>query len=154
MEVEIRDATWKDVDHVLANLREADMRELNLASGFKPFRAIAQTMSAAPVKAGLVDGKPVCLFGVVPFSISGGGCPWMVGTDGIESIPRTFVRESRKIVQGWRREFPYLENWVHDENEVSKRWLRWLGFALGEPEPFGPYNAPFRRFVLMGVQDV
>jgi len=44
--------------------------------------------------------------------------------------------------------YPRLVNHVDERNEASKRWLSWLGFELGEPEPHGPFGIPFRPFRL------
>jgi GNAT superfamily N-acetyltransferase len=35
---------------------------------------------------------------------------------------------------------------VHAEYAEAIRWLRWLGFAIGPPQPRGPHGAPFRPF--------
>jgi hypothetical protein len=97
---------------------------------------------------GLVDGQPVAMFGVVPASIlSGIGAPWMVGAVDLEQHQFWFAKSSRPCVQRMQREFNVLANWVDNRNTLSKRWLRWLGFHVGQPQPFGSGGEPFCPFV-------
>ena len=42
--------------------------------------------------------------------------------------------------------YSYPHNRVHAGNDAAIRWLGWLGFALGAPEPDGPFAQPFIHF--------
>ena len=42
--------------------------------------------------------------------------------------------------------YTWLVNWVDDRNTCAIRWLKWMGFTIHEPEPYGVANLPFRRF--------
>lgn len=87
------------------------------------------------------------MFGVAPASLVGGlGVPWMIGTDAIERYQFTFLRHCRPCVDQMRLLYDTLVNWVDDRNVVAQRWLRWLGFHVEQPEPYGPDGIPFRRF--------
>ena len=44
------------------------------------------------------------------------------------------------------REFPVLRNVVDARNTVSIRWLVWLGFTIGTPQPMGVRGLPFIPF--------
>ncbi len=102
------------------------------------------------VYAGLIDGVPVCMFGVAAYSIlSSKGIPWMVGSTGLRSASaqKELVRLSLPIVEFMQDQFPeMLFNLVDDRNTAAKRWLRWLGFTLLEPITHGPDSLPFRPF--------
>ena len=41
---------------------------------------------------------------------------------------------------------PVLRNVVDARNTVSIRWLEWLGFTLGTPQPMGVCGLPFIPF--------
>jgi hypothetical protein len=43
--------------------------------------------------------------------------------------------------------YPHLENYVDVRNELSIKWLRWLGFQFDpQPIPYGVWEMPFFRF--------
>jgi hypothetical protein len=43
-------------------------------------------------------------------------------------------------------DYPVLRNYVDQRNTVSIRWLRWLGFRMGEPAVMGAARVPFVPF--------
>lgn len=97
--------------------------------------------------AGLADGQLVCLFGVVPLSLVGvTGVPWLLGSDAVCSYSRQFLRRNRAYVALMLREYPLLANVVDARNDVSIRWLGWLGFTFGRPQPMGARGLPFIPF--------
>ena len=95
----------------------------------------------------LVDGLPVCAFGVAPFALlSPKAVPWMLGSEELRRHALPFLKGSRVVVDQWRGEFEGLENYVDARNVCSKRWLKWLGFTLEDAAPFGPEGMPFHKF--------
>lgn len=95
----------------------------------------------------LVDGQPEVMFGVADLNIlTGTGAPWLLGTDAVERHFRQFLRQSLQWRERLSAEYEVLMNFVHDENEVSKRWLSWLGFTLSDPFPMGKSGEAFRLF--------
>jgi hypothetical protein len=49
-------------------------------------------------------------------------------------------------VDGWREKYGPLINFVHTDNEKSIRWLRWIGFTIAAPVPFGIKQHLFHPF--------
>lgn len=139
------------LDHAIAmapRMREADRQEIWASSRQAPEESLRQAVMASrrPL-AGLMDGEVACLLGVVPQStLSGTGAAWMLGTDLIERHPLVFLRHSRPVLAEIGRGFSYLHNWVDARNVVAIRWLRWLGFTLHEPAPYGALGLPFHHF--------
>ena len=136
------------IDHVAAHLRPDDAREIWAASRSTGHRAITRGVATAVrCWAGLVDGEPVAIAGVSPQSLVGGvGVPWMLATPGLERVERPFLRLSRPVVEAMQEVCPQLVNYVDNRNERAQRWLRWLGFTLDEPAPYGVDRLLFRRF--------
>jgi hypothetical protein len=102
---------------------------------------------------GLVDGVPVLMFGATPYSIlAGQGVAWMVGSTDLDQlrVQKALLRKSREGLDILQRQFPLLFNHVDERNESAKRWLAWLGFSFGEPEPIGPDARLFRSFWRQG----
>lgn len=153
MKAEIRFATAEDIPAIAARMRAADRNEIEASHGHTPEQALTSSLQHSTAAwTGLIDGEPVCMFGVGPISIlAGRGAPWMLGTDQIERWPRTFLRRCRPCVEAMLAVYPYLENYVDDRNEKSKQWLRWLGFRVSA-EPVTLRNgAVFRHFEKQGA---
>jgi len=140
-----------EFDHVLAiggALREADRAEVWASGRYLPVEAVLQGYRASThVWTGLIGDEPICMFGVAPVSLLGAaGRPWMLGTDGVERHQVAFLRRCRPCVAAMRSVYDSLENWVDERNAAAHRWLRWLGFRLEDPQPWGVDGELFRRF--------
>jgi len=144
--VEIRPATVADAQALV--LRRADLEEIEALTGRDPRDVLVESVErSASAWAGLADGELVCLFGVVPMTLVGvTGVPWLLGSDAVCAYSRPFLRRNRSYVREMLREFPVLTNVVDARNAVSIRWLRWLGFRMGQPTPMGVRGLPFIPF--------
>ncbi len=133
---------------LVAGLREIDRRELYMLSRLQPADAFALTVGLAVAAwTAIDDGRVVCVFGINRRSmLSSVGVPWLVGTDEVALHGREFARKSRGYFSLFERAFPQMENFVLEENAVTVRWLKWLGFDMDEPERGGFARAPFIRF--------
>lgn len=156
MRAEIREATADDIPALAAAMRQADREEVDAAHGHTAEEALAASLAGSTrAWTGLVDGEPVCMFGVGPISVlAGRGAPWMLGTDRLERCPRTFLRRSRTCVAAMLAVYPWLENYVAEKNTVSIAWLRWLGFTLAEEPVTLPNGSQFRHFEMKGAVNV
>lgn len=139
------------MEHVLAiaeNMRKADVDEVSASTGEAVLPALRRSYKAS-VKCwtAVNQDRPVVIFGVAPFSIlTGKGCPWMLATDEIEDIAIPFIRQSRRYVDEMQRSFPVLINRVDARNEVSIKWLKWLGFDVQPAVNSGLNGEPFHPF--------
>lgn len=143
---EIVHATHDYISHVAAHMRQADIDEL-AACGTTPEAALLYGFyNGAECYAGLIDGEPICIFGITLESDDGNAIPWLMGTDGIDKNRKVFMRESRLLFTAFCAKYRYMRNWIDVRNVKSITWLKWLGFQVGDPEPYGPYGLPFRAF--------
>ncbi|WP_428659501.1 hypothetical protein [Reyranella sp.] len=151
--VEIRPATVADARMLV--LRAADREEVEALTGRDPREAlVASVERSASAWAGRADGELVCLFGVVPMSLVGVvGVPWLLGSDAVARYGRPFLRRNRVYLREMLRVFPVLRNVVDARNAVSIRWLRWLGFTLGTPQPMGVRGLPFIPFEMLAQSE-
>jgi GNAT superfamily N-acetyltransferase len=136
------------LDHARAiRLRRGDARELD-ALGVDRLRAFELSMARSLwADAYLIDGEVAALVGLAVDSLLGGiGAPWLLTGRPVDRHRKLFLQETRRGVARMRAEFPRLANHVHAEYGEAIRWLRWLGFAIGPPQPRGSHGAPFRRF--------
>ena len=148
--VNIRNAIIDDVYSLSKRLRKQDEDEVMALVGLDNETALlASFCHSDRVFVGEVDGKIICMFGVSKDS-NGNGCPWLLGSDEVEKLPITFVRNSRKYIQQFINEYGYLENYVDIRNSLSIKWLKWLGFKIDEPQTLGVEQRLFSRFSLGG----
>lgn len=146
MTIEILPATLDHAAFVAAHLRASDRREAEALSP-ESFETLARRSVTCAVEAwcGLVDGEPVCLFGVGLRNMLGAAEPFFIATDALERHPVAFLRRCRPYVADWLQRFGVLEQWVDARNEASLRWMRWLGFRVEPAAPHGLYGNLFNR---------
>lgn len=146
--IEIVPAKAIHIREIARRMRKADRDEVFAASGKSPIQALTFTLRrSAQAWTALVDGKPEVMFGVVDLNIlAGSGAPWLLGTDAVETHYVAFLRNSVRFRSQLLARYAVLKNFVDDRNKVSIRWLKWLGFSLGEPFDWNGYD--FRLFEL------
>ena len=102
----------------------------------------------------LLDGEVAALWGVAP----GGrgsilarppvGIVWAMTADSLARHRRLAARVSRQAVAELLELYPALVNWVDARYRSALRWVRWLGFEVGEAQPLGVAGLPFHPIVL------
>jgi len=138
----IKQAQQADIDYVCANMRQADRAEI-WASHRRTPEAVAVACKDANPYVVTVNGVPCIIFGCSGPAET--GTPWLLATDLIQTIGVRFIRGSRPIVDQWLAKYLVLENFVHADNELSIKWLKWLNFEFKETVIVN--NEPFIRFV-------
>jgi len=76
------------------------------------------------------------------------GVPWMLGSDELtERLKEVrFARACRRYVAIISEQFDALQNYVDAGDTDTVKWLKWCGFTVDPPVPYGPDGLPFRRF--------
>jgi len=149
MKVEVVPAHAGHIHHLAVNMRADDRREIWAAGCMLPRESLEMSLERSRIAwTGLVDGVPVCMFGVAAeVGILPVGRPWLLGTDDIEKHQRAFLRRNRQKVAEMLSMYPLLVNYVDARNKASIKWLQWLGFTVDENTiPVGVNQVPFRRF--------
>jgi len=114
-------------------MRADDVTEC-AAMGHAPKQALRDGLIASTLSfTALVDGRPEAMFGlVVTSALNGEGTPWMLGTDAIYDHPRAMLRWGPRFVAAMLDSTPALSNLVVVDNVRATRFLRRLGFSIGE----------------------
>lgn len=87
------------------------------------------------------------VFGIVrPSLLSTKGLVWLIGAPEVEDAGLAILKVSRRFVREMAKGFDFIENWVDARNTVSINWLRWCGFTVEEPKPYGVAQLPFHHF--------
>ena len=145
--IEIVPATMEHARHIA--LRPGDLREIEVLGLTMPEAFEISTRRDVWSETYLIDGEVAAMVGLAANSILGGwGSPWLVTGRPVDRHAKLFLRETRAGVERMKAAFPRLSNYVHAEYTQTVRWLRWLGFSIGTPEPRGPFDAPFCLFSL------
>lgn len=128
--------TARDIVHVAKNMRRSDTNEIWQMGRKSPLVALMQSIKATERSwiAKTPDGEPFAIFGTVTPVLGDVGVPWMLGTDRVEEQRRALVRVTKDYCRSTLTLFPTLRNYVLDENEASKRYLKCVGFKMGPPE--------------------
>lgn len=152
MTVRIIRPTEDHIDSIAPRMRTADVDELRASSGRSPHDALRYSVARSEIAYTVeFNGVPETMFGCGTVDVLGRvGAPWLLGTDAVEHNYRHFLRGSIFWLRKMRQDYALLRNAVDDRNEVSKRWLAWLGFSLGETVPMGYERLPFRIFEMKG----
>lgn len=145
---EVRPATDELLAEVASRPRSADVEELWAAGRLTPLEAVQMGQRFGEAYIGMVDGEPVCAFGVTPISaLSGLGAPWMVGSTALDAHFRGFLRGCGPVVRAMLSQWPRLVNYVDARNLRAVKWLKWLGFIILPPVPYGHDGLPFHPFI-------
>ncbi len=143
--IEIVPATRAHAEQI--ELRPGDLREIEVLGLTMAEAFDISTRRALWAHAYLIDGEVAALVGLSVDSLIGGvASPWLVTGKPVDQHKKLFLRETRDGVEKMRLLFPVLRNYVHAEYTETIRWLKWLGFNIGEPKPMGPHGAPFCLF--------
>lgn len=127
------------------NLKELDKIEVDIAYDSK--EAFLDDLSVCDwAKCVVVEERPVMMFGVAPSEFPNVGVPWMLHSE-IEPIKKDFIKKCRYFVDQMQNNYEQLVNFVHNDNKVAQRWLRFCGFYLGKDpiEIKGHLLIPFHR---------
>ena len=144
--IEMRTATAEDISAVRANVRAENLAELEVV-GLGLDEVLDWSLNNSwEALCGVIDGEPVCLFGVECTEDPEIGCPWMVGSNAIDRHRVAFLRASKAKVDQWNTHWPVLMNWVDARNVRGLRWLRFLGFEIQEAIPMGESGLEFHLF--------
>ena len=149
MEYEVRTCTAKDIKALRGKLREEDKTELRRMYGLEEphLGVINAYRRSTETYVGLIDGEVAVVWGVwAPGVFSDNAYAWLLGTEVIERSPVIVARHTRRELRKLMRRYPYLENWVDNDNTFSKKWLQWLGFTIEKPEPMGCSGELFCHF--------
>lgn len=128
-------------------VREADRQEVWASSQKEPEEALVESFNLATNAWTMKHGDDiVCIFGITPISLLDDQMiVWLLSSVHVEKYSMPFLRACRSFLKVLMAKYNSMENFVDARYKESVRWLKWLGFDVSEPEPFGKLNMPFHR---------
>ena len=151
--VGIRDYQDSDLEYLSRWMRERDRLEVWASCRMEPEDAIKDSVRLSQyVKVVLFDGKPAVIFGVsdVQKNIAGNqiGVPWVLTTELVSKYPKTFLKLSQGLLPTLFNGYDILLNYVDVRYISAVRWIKSLGFWIGNPVPFGKEGEFFHPFAM------
>jgi len=147
----VRDAEIDDVFQLASNLREADIQEIWKSHHIKPRAALLGGFKESELCFTIErQEQPIAMLGVMPPQtlLGNSAIIWLLASPELEKVQRAFIKRSRYFIKGMLQRYSMLENWVDNENKKSIEWLKWCGFTLESPKPYGVEGKPFRYFYI------
>lgn len=134
-----------------ARLRPGDLAECQ-ATGLSPEEVILRSVRGSFCAWAAWDGdRPLAAWGAqAPMLFGGVAYPWLLTGPEVVNHKRLFLRLNRSFVVRLTQTHPRLEVFVLASYDTAVRWLRWLGFSIGETIPIGPDGTLFRRATIGG----
>lgn len=143
---DVVDAEYAHIEQIASIARQADIDECWAQVGLPIRDGLRMTLDQSTcARVGRADGVPGVVFGAIDHGVHGGQL-WMVGTTLIEKHQRGFLENSRREIEEYRIIYNMLWNYVDVRNLRAIRWLKWLGFTIGERVLYGPFLKPFYLF--------
>lgn len=135
----------KDVDELVRSMRAEDQAEC-IACGYAPAEGLAMAIreSAGHVFALVIDYQVVAIYGVVPVR-DGVGSVWALTSAAVNRHRKTFWKTSRAVLELLTNDWPFLFAAVDARYTAAVRWLKRLGFILGEPFLMPGSAVPFHH---------
>lgn len=143
-----------DIPVLADTMRPEDVAEVRAQSGSTPREALLFCFFKSKPCMTMVGrrGNVVGMWGVVPFDDMSGRI-WMLGAQAMlddASDKRTFLRQSKLILEELHAVYPVLFNHVDARNKVHIKWLQWMGFTFIQEHPnYGAEGRPFFEFCRM-----
>jgi len=138
-------------ESVAERLRFNDRREC-MIYGLEPLAALTEPF-AAPISRTYTikhDDESIAMCGVVEQDNKSARV-WMLGTGGVNTNFRQFLRGCREVIDILQGKYETLENFVPVDHHETIMWLSWCGFVFDE-ELYEINGHTMMRFVRCTVQ--
>ena len=148
MSVKFEAPTEESIQFIADNMRDEDVTEVWATARHNPREAIDISIKCSHYASVVtINGTPMVILGLSVHNVlTGSGAPWLLGTHQALGHKRKFLSETHQVVDAMLNICPNLHNFVYAENKISIRWLKWMGFSIGDPIPYGPAGELFHPF--------
>ncbi|QDP62657.1 MAG: putative scaffold protein [Prokaryotic dsDNA virus sp.] len=152
MSLDIRPAEGVDIEIIAADMRPADLAEIEATGTVDPYLALSNAMELSMPSCFTMtaDDLPIAMFGISSVElIPDFGSIWLLGTEEIERHPTAFLRLCKSVLPRLMTPYDMVFNLMDVRNELHVKFVKWLGFTFIRERPFGPEGMPFYEFALI-----
>ena len=138
-------ATHDHVERIYPYMRKEDQIEI-ACMGHDPRQALLSGLESDDVTLTALDADdvPFAMFGVG--QIENQAYIWCLGTDGVSDNAYQFLKASREWTQRLTKPYGATFNFVHEDNHVALKWLKFCGAIFIRKLTFS--NQPFFEFII------
>ena len=148
----VRESTLADAPLLAEHLRLADKDEIYAARGIGPNEALEICVEDSTKCFTVLNGNiPIAMFGYL-YVNDDTAQVWMLGSDELTQNKKWFVRESKRWLCEFAREFKVLYNFIDARNELHIKWIGRMGFNIVESVP--DYGFEKRLFLKFAIGEV
>lgn len=149
-----RIAVREDCAILAPKMRKQDAQEVWHSDGMSPLEALEMSYDAAEECNTIIDddGEVIGIFGVSPAGGKRIGSPFLLASDKLPTVAKEFIPQSKEWIEKIHENYDLLFNYVHADNKISMRWLRWLGFNFIQKLEYGVNPSHFYEFVKLKVK--
>lgn len=143
----VRVSAPEDCDVIAKNMCKQDAMEMWSYDRSTPIEAVLNSFKKSIISMTIIHEIPIAMFGIMPINMSS-GIIWMFTTDGLRDgkMGRPFVRNCKRWFKSMLEIYPHLIGYVDLRNNISIRWLTYLGCEWGETYNLGVDEIPFKYF--------
>ena len=148
--ITVRPSEKEDALAIAKNMREADVKEVWAAGHLTAEEAMLLSYRTSTLCWTVEkDGEPIIMFGSSAVSpLCQDAYIWLLATPEFEKIGFRVAKYSTEYINRILSIHNHVYNYVHCDNKVSVRWLKWCGAIFDEPAPYGYENDLFQRFYI------
>jgi hypothetical protein len=144
---EIREGKAEDIEGII--LRDMDILELKECCNKAVEQQVNECWSNSGVRWTVWYGdKVACVLGCCG-EVGKWGVPWLLGTEHSKHVKKAFISDLKSCLNVMLYKYKSLINFVHPKNKESIRWIKWLGFEVSDPVPFGEFGNLFHPFQMV-----
>ena len=136
------------IDELSETISPLDRQEVWALGHLSPKQALEQSVEATerPLT-GMIGGRVICICGLSkPSLLSDYGMPWLLGSSLVQKNSKHFLRQTKFMINQWKKETSIMMNFVDGRHKVAIRWLKFLGFTIHPAVPLGPDDVLFHLF--------
>lgn len=126
--ISFKEANLEDGIQILSNLRFHERRTIEKLQVDAVGLLARALRNEFPSFVCMVDDQPAAIFGGHSETLLGECRLWMLTTPLIEAHQIPLLRASKRFVEWMAATYGPVVGMVDNEFEVSRNWLRWLGF--------------------------
>ena len=125
----ITEATYDHVERIYPFMRKADQIEV-ACMGHTPREALMSGLENDDVTLTALDpeGVPFAMFGVG--QVNAQAYIWWLSTDSVMDNSYDFIKASRKWTQILTKPYGATFNYVHEDNKLAIKWLKFCGASF------------------------
>jgi len=144
----VRDSVKEDIEKLKDHLRESDVIEIWNSHHLIPEDALEISFEDSELCLTIEkNGIPIGMFGITPPTLlADTASVWLLATQELETLNKSFVKESKGFIEMFLARYPTLENYIDANNIKSFIWLKRCGAKIDPPALYGVEKKLFRHF--------